>query len=805
MQNNDRNRIVLKTPASWHRDMWREGLPAGNGRIGALVYGNIADETIVMNHCSLWHWGEKSELPDIHETLAETRRRMDQGNFREANWIAVNTLKEKGYTARLASPCPLCDIKVSMEGRGVFHHYRRMLDMETGEITVAWQEGDCEFARKLFVSRADDMLVYKITSSQSNLTADLSVQLHETYDKDTDRMRREQGEALETYADGNYIFYAARNEDGRDFGAVMKVVREDGDLTVKDGSRISVANCRSITAYCRFFVNGKRDTEFRSLKKELEEWKDTYDDCLDRHARLHSALFHSADIEIAYEYLDRSNEELLFDAYEHTASNALIEKMWRFGRYLMISGTSEEGLPFPLYGLWPGKYRLPWPHNMANENIQMIYWHTLVGGLEYTMKSVIDYYWSLMDDFRQNAHKLFGCSGIYIPAGTTPGMGRPNQIVPVIINWIGAAGWLCQHFYNYYKFTGDQELLKEKILPFMYEAAQFYSDYIVMDETGNCKIYPSVSPENTPKSLMPNEEYEHMAHPCPSAVNATMDFAIIKELFRNIVEAGKITGMYQDKINGWETILRAIPGYQKSPEGDIREWMHPDLTDHYTHRHLSHIYPVFPGTEYVVGRDDPDMLAAFELAVDKRILGSQSGWSLVHMACIYARLEKPEKAMECLDDLTRSCVLKNLFTLHNDWRRMGLTLGRDDSAPVQMDADMGLVNAVQEMLLFVSDDFIKILPACPEKFGKGMVKKLRFMTGFLSFEWNKEEGSFECTIEALRDTKLKIQLPKFADRYVINGRNIDGNTTEIMLDAGEKLYIKGKSFHDGSISACQQA
>ena len=791
-QNGNRNKMTLKTPASWHRDMWREGLPAGNGKIGALVYGNIADETIVINHCKLWHWGKRNELPDIHEALSETRKQLDKGNFWDANTISADLLKKKGYTARLASPCPLCDIKVIMDSKNAFHHYRRVLNMETGEVCVSWKEEDCEFTRKLFVSRADDMLVYKLTSNQRHLNANLFLQLHETYDKDTKKMREEQGSNLVEYADKNFIYYSARNEDGRDFGAVMKIVG-DGDLATQDGRSISVKNGNEITVYCCFFVGGQRNTEFEKYKRKLEGWNDTYEACLKRHAKLHGALFHNVDIQIADQDLDKSNEELLFNAYEQTASNALIERMWRFGRYLMISGTAENGLPFPLYGLWPGKYRLPWSHNMANENIQMIYWHTMVGGLEYTMKTVLDYYWSLMDDFRQNARRLFGCSGIYIPAGTTPGMGYPNQIVPVILNWIGAAGWLCQHFYDYYKFTGDEEFLKEKILPFMYEAAQFYSDYIVMDEKGNCKIYPSVSPENTPKSLMPGDEYEHMAHPCPSAVNATMDFAIVKELFRNIIEASKITGMYQDKIKSWETILKAIPEYQKNADGDIKEWMHPDLTDRYTHRHLSHIYPVFPGKEYVVGRDDMDMPVGFELAVSKRTPDSQSGWSLAHMACIYARLEKPEKAIRCLDILTRSCVLKNLFTLHNDWRKMGLTLDGGESVPVQMDANMGIANAVQEMLLFVSDDFIKILPACPERFKKGAVKNLHFMTGLISFKWDILAGYFVCNIVSLRNTRLTIQLPKFFHRYAMNGHSIDGRTPGIALKAGERLCITAQT------------
>src|SRR5690606_4243336 len=117
--------------------------------------------------------------------------------------------------------------------------------------------------------------------------------------------------------------------------------------------------------------------------------------------------------------------------------------------------------------------------------------------------SLFRYYEELMDDFRDNARKLYGCGGIYIPAGTTPGIGSPNQIVPVILNWTGAAGWLARHYDEHYRFSGDQSFLKEQLLPFLREAVRFYEDFLVLGEDGLYRIYPSVSPENTPLNFMP--------------------------------------------------------------------------------------------------------------------------------------------------------------------------------------------------------------------------------------------------------------------------------------------------------------
>ena len=177
---------------------------------------------------------------------------------------------------------------------------------------------------------------------------------------------------------------------------------------------------------------------------------------LKRHTELHGPLFHSASLELNTANRDvRSSEELLLEAYEGEAPVSLVRKMWAYGRYLFISGTAAESGPFGLYGLWGGDYRLIWCHHMANENIQMMYWHAHVGGLGELVPSLFRYYGGLMDDFRGNARKLYGCRGIYIPAGTTPGIGTPNQIVPVILNWTGADRVARPALLRAFLYTGD--------------------------------------------------------------------------------------------------------------------------------------------------------------------------------------------------------------------------------------------------------------------------------------------------------------------------------------------------------------
>jgi len=759
---NNSNKLVLKYPAAWHGDMWREALPCGNGTVGAAVLGSIKQETVIINHSMLWHWGKKDELPDVSGRLDETRALMEQKRFLEASWHLTNALKECGYGTTLESPMPLADLKVTMPCETGFKNYCRELDMETGEVTVAWQDKDNEYKRQIFVSRADDIIVYRIKANKK-MQVDIELDVH----RDEKNRIPERFIATactkkyEVNAEEGTICYGITHEDNTDCGIVLKVIAEDakkaGDCLNAEGNNILIV--------AKVFVKGSFLKSCEEMKQILNSINMDYEALLERHVSIHRPLFRSAELQLGTGDKNTCNELLLLDAYGNEASDELVQKMWAYGRYLFISATSPASLPCNMYGLWHGKYNLVWSHNMANENMQMIYWHTLTGGLAEFNKSMFGYFNDRMDEFRENARKLYGCRGIYMPAGTTPNIARPNQVVPVIMNWTGAAGWIARHYYEYYLYTGDKEFLKNDALPFMYETALFYEDFLVK-ENGRYKCYPSVSPENTPENFMPADG-KPMAHPMPTTINATMDIAIIKELFSNLVSAAGELGMYKEKIPLWEDILNNLPEYAINEDGAVKEWIDPVFRDRYDHRHLSHIYPVFPGYE-INEENDPELFKAFEIAVNKRKLGAQTGWSLMHMAAIYARFGDAEKAVECFDLLAQSGLLNNFYTLHNDWRNMGVTLNMRE-APIQMDANMGWTNAVQEMLLYNSPALIKLLPALPKRWKTGEAKNWNWMGGTVDFAWS-EEG-FEAVFIADRDFSTNVKLPGLFDRYSIKVNN----------------------------------
>jgi alpha-L-fucosidase 2 len=252
--------------------------------------------------------------------------------------------------------------------------------------------------------------------------------------------------------------------------------------------------------------------------------------------------------------------------------------------------------------------------------------------------------------------------------------------------------------------------------------------------------------------------------------------------------------MYQDEVPRWKVMLSKLPPYMINQDGAIKEWSRADLLDHYQHRHLSHIYAAFPGRE--IGRHH-ELYPAFRKAVDLRLsvgMSSQSGWSLMHAANILARWRDGDAALEVLTRLSQSCVGSNFFTFHNDWRRMGVTLGGagPGAPPFQIDANMGWTSAVQEMLLSSDIGKVIVLPALPSTWRLGEISGLRCRGGIsTSLRWDTKRGAVELDLATDRDQTVDVLFPTRIRSLTGSAASFNGDTVRgLRLKMKQPLKLK---------------
>jgi len=759
--------MTVRQPAT----RWEDALPSGNGKIGALVYGNIRHEIILLNHEALWLRKEKPTLPTISQHLSELRAMLAEGRYKDAAGFLDSKLWEAGYPARVVDPYyPAFDLQIEPAKPGFFEpakipftHYRRSVSFETGEVSVTWKEGEATFERQLFVSRADDIVVMRMKASQDDaVSCRLRLLPH--------GLKAEKGmdyknmtvpgvpitfestvKSDQTPWPGK-LTINARYENGAEFGGVARIVAHGGLANVED-DWLQIKSADEAIILIKLYANENGAAAQERIQAELARTPTVYEYLLGRHVPLHSELFLRARLDLeASKQRKLTNDELLMQAYDGDVPASLIERMFDYGRYLLICSSVPGGLPANLQGVWNGDYAPAWDSDYHNdENIQMNYWQALPGNLAEATLPYFDYYESFLDDYRANAKAVYGCRGILAPISqSTHGLIHPGPWV----NWTAGAGWLAQLFYDYWLFTGDRQFLEKRAVPFMKEVALFYEDFLVEDKDGKLMFAPSLSPENVPD----------IENGSLVTVNATMDVAVCKEVLTNLCAACEMLGIEQEGVQRWRVILAKLPAYEVNNSGAIREWLHPGLYDNYNHRHQSHIYPLFPGLE-ITQEGDRNLFEAMRVAVEKRLTigpASQTGWSLAHMANIYARLGDGNRALECLEIMARSCVGTNLFTYHNDWRAQGLTLywGHGRRPPFQIDANFGLAAAVLEMLVFSKPGMVKLLPALPAKWRRGNVEGIRCRAGIeIGMNWNMDKEEIKATLLSSTAQTVTIKFP----------------------------------------------
>jgi alpha-L-fucosidase 2 len=758
MNDNSRTQgMTMRYPAT----RWQDALPTGSGVVGALVYGNIQDDTILLNHDGLYYPKEPPKAVDVSDQLPDVRRLIRAGQCREAAQLmpaaySERSGKEVGSTSTGRDPYqPFCAIQLTMSTGGPFRQYRRAVDFATGRAWVEWTDNRATFTREVFVSRVTDSVFLRIRAGvpgsvacRVSLIKARNEQVNETTFAGSLPDSIKLSDSHHASQTDRTLTFHGRYPNGFAFGALGRVEAAGGTVTEAEDALL-IEGADEVMLEVRLFLGEDPDAAISRLTAELADQPESFDTAFAEHADLHSELFNRVTLSLGTSQ-KLSNEEMLMAAYDGEVPLQLGRTMFEFGRYLLICSSRPGGWPANLQGIWNGDYAPAWNSDIhTDENIQMNYWQALPGSLGEAALPLFDYFEGQLDTFRENARNVFGCRGILVPiAMTTHG----REIPCTWSNWTAAAGWLGQHFYDYYLFTGDLEFLKNRAIPWLKEVALFYEDFLVEDEDGKLLFNPSLSPENRPtggNSLL--------------CINATMDVAICREVLSNLCTACELLEGEGEGVGRWHALLERLPDYAVNEDGAMMEWLHPAFRDNYHHRHQSHIYPVFPGLE-ITEESDPGIYEACRVAVEKRLvigLTSQSGWSMAHMANIYARLGMGDRALECLEILSRSSTGPNLFTYHNDWRRMGLSCGWGNNPPFQIDANFGITAAVLEMLVFSKPGWVKLLPALPAKWSSGRVTGISCRGGItVDMEWDRRSGAFSATLNSASDQHVRLRLPE---------------------------------------------
>lgn len=740
---------------------WREGLFCGNGQIAAVLYGNIASDRILVNDERFYFRSKTPDLPDISSGLAKLRQMMQEKDYIAANHLYEDRLRGEGYNPEIAIYQPGFDVLLQGLVQKPFQKYDRELDLRNGEARVNWSDGEVDFCKRMFVSVKRPLIAFRFSASaRGRVNLEVGLDLHNRADAIL-----ENGELMDVPLSaqvdvsmglmslrGNYS-----GKDDQSFGGLVRVITHGGDCRRgKDGLIIQQADCVDLLITTAYGSCGDEDFALRS--EMLLNLEGDYLDYFEEHKTICVKKFDEVTLDLGGGSNDRPTEVLLTEAFNGPLEPNLVEKLFYFGRYLLISSSTSGSLPAHLQGKWNGDYDPAWQcFFMANENIQMNYWQCLKGNLWPNLMPLFDYYESLLRDFRLNAKRLFGCRGILIPAATAPDSGFPKILHAQIIYWTGAAGWLAQHFYDYWRYSQDEQFLRKRALPFMREVALFYQDFLFTDADGKAVFFPSVSPENYPAEFF-REWVE--GGPVFISVNATMEIAICRELLTNLIYGAESAGMYSESIAEWQSLLNTLPEYRFDKNGTICEWHHPDFPNHDNHRHLSHLYPYFPGREF--SPEDPLVCERISQILQSRLtagLQSQTGWSLVHIANILAKFRNGDGALNSLHLLIKSCIGSNLVSYHNDDRGMGITLNEKwgRSPAFQIEANLGFPAAVMEMLLFSEGNQLTLLPALPSSWKRGSITGLRAENGVaVDVCWNQSEGYAEAKITGPCGLKLLV-------------------------------------------------
>ena len=719
---------------------WMEGFPIGNGRLAAMVWGNSDCDILSLNHEQLWsnNYCDRELSSGFHPSLLESVRfLLEENDFYRATASANAFFGGFGGKSKIPERCdsyqPAGDLYFQIDD--VINYENRELNLETGIATIK-RKTKKGMINSTFFCHLDEGVVV------GRWEGDFSGVLHFERKRSKNKIK-----FFEINSEGLRYDYCISN--GFRY-AVTLTLKTDG-ITNIIGDKIAITDAKYLTIYINIA------TQCEGIEKELEKYFIANSKSFEELKKSHSENFKHYMNNVCFEIFDNEDcDNLSIDRRLNRIKNGIKDNTlpvlyFNYGRYLLLSSSYKSKLPANLQGKWNNTFNPPWHCDYHLDiNLQMNYWISEPLNMPECSDSLFNFIESLVPHGKKMAKELYNCRGIYFPLNTDAS-GRCTPEACGWSVWIGAAPWLAQHLWWHYIYTQDVDFLENRAYPIFKLIAEFYEDYLVEDKNGVLQIMPSCSPENKFTGA------GGKAFPVSIAVSSAMDVQLAYDCLGYAINSANILKIDNLQCRKWRSMREKLPPFAIGIDGRLLEWNEEKEEVEPGHRHLSHLYGLYPSNIFNP-IDAPEQYEASRKSLEYRLShdGGYTGWSCAWVTACYARLGESEKAFDTLMRMFTDFSTDSLLSLH-------------PPKIFQIDGNLGQTAAILEMLVQFWGNKLHLLRALPNEWTNGKIYGVRIPGGHtISIIWTNSKLK-EFTVNFLKDDIVTICVPT-GEELVIEGK-----------------------------------